>query len=109
MKALMLAVALAAAACSPQTESEAPAAATQAAAPAASALNGAGTVTAIDVAAGTITLEHDPIAALNWPAMTMPFTVEDPALLQGVAVGDRVSFTLKSEAESQTIVAMTKR
>ena len=36
---------------------------------------GTGTVTAIDKAAGTITLEHGPIAEANWPAMTMAFKV----------------------------------
>ena len=32
-----------------------------------------GTVTAIDGEAGTITVEHGPVAAIDWPAMTMAF------------------------------------
>src|SRR3546814_16597216 len=42
---------------------------------------GAGTVTAVDKSAGTITLDHGPIAEADWPAMTMAYkaTPELPA------------------------------
>ena len=48
-------------------------------------------VTAVDAGAGTVSLDHEAIAAISWPAMSMQFTVEDPSKLQGIAVGDRVS------------------
>jgi Cu(I)/Ag(I) efflux system protein CusF len=67
---------------------------------------GSGTVTAVDAAAGTVTLNHGPIAALDWPAMTMQFTAEEPATLQGVEVGDSVSFEIKSAEESQILSAI---
>src|SRR3546814_7871614 len=54
---------------------------------------GTGTVTAIDKAAGTITLDHGPIPEANWPAMTMAFTAKQ-ALLETVKVGDKVAFDL---------------
>ena len=68
-----------------------------------------GTVTAIDAAAGTISLDHEPIAAINWPAMSMQFRAEDPAMLQGIAVGDSVAFELKSESESQIVTMLEKQ
>lgn len=40
---------------------------------------GAGTVTAIDATAGTVTIAHGPIPEANWPAMTMGFKAA-PAL-----------------------------
>jgi Cu(I)/Ag(I) efflux system periplasmic protein CusF len=63
---------------------------------AAGAIRSTGMVTAIDPAAGTITLDHQPIPAISWPAMSMQFQAENPAMLQGIAVGDRVAFELKS-------------
>jgi Cu(I)/Ag(I) efflux system protein CusF len=55
---------------------------------------GEGVVRAINAQAGTVTVDHGPIAALNWPAMTMAFPVQSPALLNGVSVGSRVHFVL---------------
>ena len=58
---------------------------------------GEGTVTAIDAQAGTVTLNHGPIASLGWPAMTMTFRVHSAAVLQGVSVGQRVHFELMND------------
>ena len=52
---------------------------------------GSGTVTAVDTKAGMITLDHGPIPGVNWPAMKMGFMVK-PAILSGIAVGDKVAF-----------------
>ena len=57
----------------------------------------AGVVKAVDAARSTITLEHGPIAALGWPAMTMSFKAASPALLAGVKAGDRVEFELQGQ------------
>ena len=37
-----------------------------------------------------VTIAHQPIAALGWPAMTMRFAVKDISLLNGLKKGDRV-------------------
>src|SRR3546814_15614894 len=65
---------------------------------------GTGTVTAIDSAAGKITLDHGPIAELQWPAMTMAFDAP-PALLTAVKIGDQVSFDLDWDGTGGTITA----
>ena len=52
---------------------------------------GSGTVTAVDAATGEITLDHEAIAAVGWPAMKMSFSAK-PDLLKGIAVGDKVDF-----------------
>ena len=44
-----------------------------------------GTVDAIDAGAGSITMTHDPIASLKWPAMTMDFQVANRSLLDSAA------------------------
>lgn len=76
--------------------------------PSATAAKGTGTVKAIDKAAGTITLDHGPIEAANWPAMTMGFKAA-PDLLDKVKVGDKVAFDLKIEGSSGEITAIAKQ
>lgn len=114
LKYLVLTAALLAVACTPPAGDGAQNATTSQAEPAAPAAHNApvsatGTVTAVDASAGTISINHESIAPINWPAMEMQFTAQDPAILQGIAVGDRVAFELKSAAEPQTIVSVTKQ
>jgi Cu(I)/Ag(I) efflux system protein CusF len=105
---LIAPIALLAAACSPPAQQEP--AKTDAGmnmetpAPAAAGpITSTGTVTQVDAAAGTITINHGAIAAISWPAMTMQFTAENPAILQGIAVGDSVSFELKSATDVTSV------
>lgn len=55
--------------------------------------DGAGVITAVDPAAGTITINHEAIRSIGWPAMTMTFKAS-PAVLREAAVGDRIQFDL---------------
>lgn len=68
----------------------------------------AGTVTAIDPASGKITLEHDAIPAVEWPAMTMGFKSK-PELLAGIAVGDKVDFDLTVSGNAGEITSIKKQ
>lgn len=68
----------------------------------ASGAQGVGVIKKLDTKAGSVTLQHGPIAALNWPAMTMPFKI-DPKLLQGMKVGQKVNFTVKSGATPEIV------
>ncbi|OZB68948.1 MAG: copper-binding protein [Lysobacterales bacterium 13-68-4] len=64
---------------------------------------GVGVVKAIDAAKGTITLQHQAITTIGWPAMTMPFKVASPELLKHVKVGDKVQFTLHPDGMNSTV------
>ncbi|MDX9669475.1 MULTISPECIES: copper-binding protein [unclassified Pseudomonas] len=66
-----------------------------------------GTIKAIDPASHTVTLAHDAVAALQWPPMTMAFAVT-PAQLNGLVVGDRVTFSFRMEGSRATIVSISK-
>jgi Cu(I)/Ag(I) efflux system protein CusF len=68
---------------------------------------GVGIVKAIDSTQGTITLQHEAIASIHWPAMTMPFHVARPELLKAVKVGDKVRFTVHPAGMDSTITAIT--
>jgi Cu/Ag efflux protein CusF len=68
-----------------------------------------GTVMAIQPEQGTIRLDHEPIQGPGFfvSRMEMPFTVADPALLDGVHVGDRIRFRV-SKAKTSRIIELRK-
>lgn len=68
--------------------------------------NASGVVKKIDTATGMVTLQHGPIPAISWPAMTMGFKVADPALLKNIKEGENVDFTLKAENGNQVVIAI---
>ena len=67
----------------------------------------AGTVTAIDAAKGTITLDHGEMTGLGWHAMTMGFTAK-PEQLAGINVGDKVDFEIDWDGKAGTITKIAK-
>ncbi|MEW5771358.1 MAG: efflux RND transporter periplasmic adaptor subunit [Pseudomonadota bacterium] len=67
---------------------------------------GSGTVTAVDAAKGTLEMAHEPIPAIDWPAMTMPFDVSDRSLLVGLSKGQKVSFELAKKGEGYVVVGI---
>lgn len=69
---------------------------------------GMGVVKTKDDQSRTVTIAHDPIAAFNWPAMTMKFKVADAALLQNIIAGDKVQFTLRGKDMDKTVVTAIK-
>ncbi|MBB3588487.1 copper-binding protein [Sphingomonas sp. BK481] len=70
---------------------------------------GSGIVTAIDPKAAKVTIQHGPIAALGWPAMTMAFTAIPPALLKTVKVGQRVDFAMRMRGSVAEVTAIRAR
>ena len=67
----------------------------------------AGEVTKINAAQNKITLKHGPITNLDMGAMTMVFTVADPAMLGAVKVGDKVTFEADRVKGKLTVVTLT--
>ncbi len=77
-------------------------------APTATMAKGTGTVTAVDAAAGTITIDHAPIPEANWPAMTMGFKAA-PEQVGSIKAGDKVAFDLKLQGGAGEITAIRKQ
>ncbi len=69
---------------------------------------GEGVVTALDVAKARATINHEPIPAIGWDEMTMPFAVDKSVDLAAFAAGDRVHFLLAPDkkAKGYTIASM---
>lgn len=51
-----------------------------------------GDVRKIDTTSGRISIKHEAIPNLDMPGMTMSFVVQDPDLLTGLTVGDKIKF-----------------
>lgn len=68
----------------------------------ASSVMATGTVESVDPASGKITIAHGPVAALNWPAMTMAFSAT-PEQTATVKAGQRVEFEFVAEGMAATI------
>ena len=70
---------------------------------------GTGVITEIDAGQAMLTLKHDPIPALGWPTMTMPFRVVPPELLKGLKVGQKIGFDTNEGHGLPEITAIRKR
>lgn len=66
-----------------------------------------GQVLAVEAANKQILIKHEDIPGFM-PAMTMPYTVSDPALLNGRAAGDLITATLKVAPDGAYLTAITK-
>jgi len=72
---------------------------------AADAATGKGVLKRIDAAAGVANINHEAIAALKWPAMTMDFKVADPRQLSALKAGQTVSFGLVKDANLGYVIS----
>lgn len=75
---------------------------TMAAPAAAPAAKASGTVKSMDTAKGTITIAHGAVAAVSWPAMTMPFKIS-PDMVTGIQAGQKVDFEFVTAGKDSTI------
>lgn len=67
---------------------------------------GTGVVTNVDRAGGKVTVKHDPIKSLNWPSMTMAFSVRDKAMLDKVAKDKKVEFEFVQQGQQFVITSI---
>ena len=67
-----------------------------------------GEVRKIDAAQGKLTLRHAEIKALDIPAMTRAYKVQDASALGTLAVGDAVRFSIEKIDGSYTITQVQK-
>lgn len=70
--------------------------------PAAPAYQATGRLDAID--GSDVTITHEPIAALNWPRMTMDFQLAKPELIKGVAPGTAIQFEFEQRGPGEFVV-----
>ncbi|HGW6105589.1 TPA: cation efflux system protein CusF [Citrobacter werkmanii] len=56
-------------------------------------ISATGVIEAVDMESKKVTIKHDPIPAVNWPAMTMRFTLVADTRADDIKPGDKVAFT----------------
>jgi Cu(I)/Ag(I) efflux system periplasmic protein CusF len=67
-----------------------------------------GVVKALNPKGPAIEIDHGDIEGLM-PAMQMEFPVTDPNLLNGLAVNDRIDFTVENATDGMKVVAIKKK
>ena len=65
-----------------------------------------GVVRAVDPAQGTVTIAHDPVESLKWPAMTMVFELRDRGAAAPLEPGARVAFVFVEERGRYVITSI---
>jgi Cu(I)/Ag(I) efflux system membrane fusion protein len=68
-----------------------------------------GTINAIDPAAGSASISHEAIPALDWPAMTMSFELAQPELAAGIAPGEAVRFSFEERGGGQFVITRIEK
>ena len=63
-----------------------------------------GILNAVDAVAGTVTISHEPVASLKWPAMKMDFVLANPSLVAGVKPGAAIGFEFVERGQGEWVV-----
>ena len=62
-----------------------------------------GVVTRVDAAKGKVSIKHEPVQSLNWPAMTMAFVVKDKALLGKMKKDQKIDFEFVEQGKDYVV------
>lgn len=65
-----------------------------------------GVVKKVDPKAGVVTLAHEAVNSMNWPAMTMGFMVSDKMLLDKLTLGKKVNFEFVQNAKGYVVTSV---
>ena len=65
-----------------------------------------GVVKSVDAGKGTLTLDHEPVASMKWPAMTMTFKAKDKKMLQSVTPGKKVEIDFVQQGKDYVITSV---
>lgn len=110
-RVIVVCLALVFGACSNQPankEAAAPAPSGPAAAVQPNSFQGVGVVKGLNPKAPAIEIDHEEIVGLM-PAMQMEFPVTDVAMLDGLAVNDRIDFTVVDQTGEMKVTAIKKK
>lgn len=67
---------------------------------------GVGVIRAVDPKTGMVTIQHEPIAAIGWPAMTMSFRPASPAVMHAAKVGQKVAFGVRVSGRAAEVTSI---
>jgi Cu(I)/Ag(I) efflux system membrane fusion protein len=58
------------------------------------------------ISPASVTISHQPVPAIGWPAMTMTFHLADPAVARALKAGDQVAFSFDQAPAGPTVRRM---
>lgn len=67
-------------------------------------VHASGTVKAVNSGAHKVTISHQPISQIGWPAMTMEFTAAPAVDLSTVKPGAQVNFSMEQGADGMYVI-----
>jgi Cu(I)/Ag(I) efflux system protein CusF len=67
-----------------------------------------GVIEAIELESKKVTITHEAIKALSWPAMTMRFTFENESLIQNLKIKDNVEFGFVQQGKISLLKSIKK-
>ena len=65
-----------------------------------------GVVKKVDSKENTVTIAHEPVKSLRWPAMTMAFKVKDKALLDKLAVEKKADVQFVQQGKDYVVTSV---
>ena len=68
-----------------------------------------GVIRSVNAKTGMVTIQHQPIPAIGWPAMTMAFKAVTPEVLQAAKVGQKVTFGVRVSGSNAELTSITPR
>ena len=60
------------------------------------------------ISPASVTISHQPVPAIGWPAMTMTFKLAAPALARDLKAGDQVAFSFDQASGGPTVRRLSK-
>ncbi|HEY8906623.1 MAG TPA: copper-binding protein, partial [Rhodoferax sp.] len=93
----------------PVVPASAPSTASEAAPARVSSHQAVGTVQEADAPTLTVSISHQPIASLKWPAMTMEFKVANAALMKDLKPGAKVAVEFVERAPGEWVITSVKK
>ena len=68
-----------------------------------------GSVDSVDLSSDTVSMNHEAIPALQWPAMTMEFGLASKELIKGVLPGQPVRFTFEDRGDGEFVIVKVEQ
>jgi len=62
-----------------------------------------GVVKSVDADKGTVSVDHEAVASMKWPAMTMSFKAKDKKALQALKPGQKIEFDFVEQGKDHVI------
>ena len=62
-----------------------------------------GVVKSVNAEKGTVSIDHEAVASMQWPAMTMSFKAKDKKALQGLKPGQKIEFDFVQQGKEYVI------